>query len=62
MKHPEILEEINERCGEWLEMMNHEDQKDFIIEVLCNELYMQRNLSQFYKRMWDRKLNGVRVK
>lgn len=60
MKHPEVLQEVFDKWGEWIEMMNKEDSNNFVFDILCTEIYKERNKSEFYKKMWDRSSTGVK--
>lgn len=49
LKSEDILEEFQEKFGEWLEMTTHQD--ILLIQLMSNEIVKLRNQIEYYEKI-----------
>jgi len=48
-----IFDEIVDRCGEYLEMVDPDEQSGLLIQLLCEMVVKERDEKETYKKMFD---------
>jgi vacuolar-type H+-ATPase subunit E/Vma4 len=53
MNNLHVLDSVIEKYGEYIEMVEADEQSSALIQLLCNEVVKERDEKETYKKMYE---------